>query len=86
MSPTEQRIADRFRHCSCPGQKFVIVGGISGDVGFRHTVCTHQAPFVVIPVQPRFGNILKISILVDFLWIKMAMIVDNRHIVGVVME
>ncbi|MMZ67073.1 hypothetical protein D1872_296180 [compost metagenome] len=52
-------------------------------MGFRHSVSTHQPPFVMVTGKPGFGQVAKRLIFVDFLRVEVAVIIDDRHIGGV---
>ena len=66
--------------------KFVQVGRIAGAVSLRHTACSHGPPFVMIAVQPDLRQVFKRGVLGDLLDRQMTVIINDRHILGIVMK
>ena len=80
MCPVIQRIAQRVRHGSRPGQELFVRLRSAGAVAFRHTVGAHRPPFVVITLKPNFGEIAKTMVVRNVLGGKVAVIVEDRLI------
>ncbi len=91
MGPLVYGRTNRSLHSSRVGEKLVPRISVSGDQLFRHPVRPFQAPFVVVSIvisvgQPSFHNVVEVGIAVYFLGVQMAMIVNNRHACGMLME
>ena len=77
VAPMIQLVADQLRHGLSPLLEFLTVGSISGDVFLINAVRTHLTPFVMVAAQPYLGDVLELTILSDFSWIDMAVIVQT---------
>ena len=86
MTPVIQWIADCLLKSLCPLLELLSVSCISCDVLLVDTVRTHLTPLVVIAAKPYLSDVLKLAVLIDFLRVDMAVIVDDRHIFCVIME
>ena len=82
MRPVIQGIADGVGNGVGKGDEFFPGVAVAPDQLFIHAPAEHGAPFVVIPAQHQLGDVVKFDVLGDFTGGKMAMIVDNRHILG----
>ena len=78
MTPMIHRISDGFWQCLCKSVEFFFIAGIAGNVFFRHSIGTHNTPFIVIPTEPQFCYIFKFPVFCYLLWLQMAVIVQNR--------
>ena len=77
MRPMIQRISNRIRHRFSPFQKFLFIGGLTGNILFIDTQGTHGPPFIMVASQPRLADIFKNSVLGDFVWGQMIVVVYN---------
>ena len=75
MAPVIQWVADQFRHCLSPCLEFLSVCAVAGNVFLINTVRTHLTPFVMVAAQPYLGNVFKLTVFIDLLWVDMAVIV-----------
>ena len=80
MAPVKQRISNGLFQCFSPFLKFFPIRRISCNIAFFNTIGTHLTPFVMVSPQPDLSNIFKLSVLCDFLWVNVAMIVQNRNL------
>ena len=65
-----------------PFLELLPVRGIAGDVSLLHAVGTHLPPLIMVAPQPDLGDGFKLPVLVDFLGINVAMVVQNGHLGG----
>ncbi len=86
VSPMVEGIAKRVRHGPSPSQEFLAGAGIASAVAFRHAIGPHGAPFVVVALQPDFRQVAELPVLCDVSRGKMAMIIKNGLVLGVVLE
>src|SRR5262249_33917139 len=77
MRPVVERIAQGVGNGSGPGQKLIVMRGLSGDISFGDSVGPHGAPFVMVALEPDFVEIGKTAILGDVFGAKMTVVVDN---------
>jgi hypothetical protein len=82
VRPVIQRIAQRGRHGARPGEVFLVRKSVAGALAFRHPVGPHGAPFVVIAFQPDLEKILEAPVFRHILGRQMAMIIQNRLVLG----
>ena len=83
MAPVVERVADKLWHRFSPCLEFLAVGGvIARNVLLVHAVGADLAPLVMIAAQPYLGDIVKFSVLVDFLRIDVTVIIDDGHVFG----
>ena len=85
MAPVIQRIADQLWKRFSPCLEFLSVGSVAGDVLFIDAVGTHLTPLVMVASKPYLGDVLELAVLADLLGIDMAVIVQNRHRLSIVM-
>ena len=71
----EERVADGFSKAFSPFEELLLVGSIAGDVFLIHATGTHETPFVMVSTKPYLGDILKLTVLIDFLRIDVAVII-----------
>ncbi len=74
-----------MRNSPGPCEKFVIRQGVAGAEFFSDTVAAHRAPFVMIPFQPDFEQVFKLAVVRDVRRGNMAVIIENRFVLGVFM-
>ena len=67
------------------GNIFTIESLVSCDIFLIYTIGTHLTPLVVISSEPYLCDIFKLSIFTDLLWVNMAMIIYNRHVLCIIM-
>ena len=58
-------------------------GRRAGHILFRHAAGPHDAPLVVVAGQPGLSQVGELLVLVDLLGIEMAVIVEDGHVLGV---
>ena len=56
-----------------------VVAGITGDVLLVDAKGAHTAPLVVVAAQPHLAQIFKLLVLGDLHGLQMAMVIDDRH-------
>ena len=56
-----------------------VVAGVTGDVLLVDAKGAHTAPLVVVAAQPHLAQIFKLLVLGDLHGLQMAMIIDDRH-------
>ena len=78
MRPVVQRIAQRVRNGSRPGQKLLVGRSVPGNVFFRHAVRAHRPPFIVVSLKPDLVKIGESPVLSNVSRGKMAVIIENR--------
>ena len=83
VRPVVQRIAQRVRHRASPRHEFLERRGIAGTVALGHAVGPHGAPLVMVAFEPDLEQVVEAPVLGDVLRRKMAMIVDDRLRLGV---
>ncbi len=60
--------------------------GVTGDIALLNAVGAHEAPLVVVAAEPDLGDGLKALVLPDLLRGDVAVVVDDRHVLGKVVE
>ena len=95
VAPVIHRIADGHFQCFREFHKTIKVRLVAGDVIFRCSVGTHDSPLVVVAeissvrilsAEPYFRQVVEAPVLVDFLRGDVAVIVNQRHAVSVIVE
>src|SRR5690606_7418047 len=84
MGPMVKWIAHGMRNRSRPGSEFIQWISVSSDIFLINTKSSHRTPFIMISCQPSFRNICVHLGIVYFSWRQMVVIVNNRHISGVI--
>jgi hypothetical protein len=79
----EQGISDHKRDRRCPLLKLLPVTRVTGAVFFIHPMPTHAPPFVMVPIEPGLGQVLKTGIFGDKLRRKMIVVVNDGHVFGI---
>ncbi len=88
VSPVVERVAHRVRHGLRPLLES-LPGAVlpAGEIVLRHAVGPHRPPLVVVSVvpvdEPELRDVAELDVLRDLLRHKMAVIVDDRHLLGV---
>ena len=83
MGPVVDRIPDGVGQRLGVGHEFVVITGIPGDIQLVDPVAPHRAPLVVVAQQPELRQILRRTVLADLFCAQVAMVVDDRLILGV---
>ena len=85
MAPVVNGVAHGSLQRGCPSPELLLIRCIAGDEALRHTTGPHQAPFVVVALQPQLGEVGKGAVFCDFLGADVAMIIHDglllRHTV-----
>ncbi len=84
MRPVENGISDSVRHNLGVLHKLLKVSLVAGDIALVNTHLAHQAPLIVIAAEPALGDVRELSVVINFLYRKMTMEIENRHILRVV--
>ncbi len=82
MCPVIQRVAERLRDGLGPFLEFLPIRGVAGAVAFRHARGAHRPPLVMVAVQPDLREVLEAAIRGDVAGRKMAVIIDDRLLLG----
>ncbi len=83
MCPMVHRVADCFRESFGKFLELLPVACAARDGVFRHAVRADHAPFVMVAAEPYLGNVVEFAVFRDFLRINMAVVVDDGHVLGV---
>ena len=86
VAPLEDRVADAAGQGLCPLLELLTGRSIAGDIALIHAVGTHEAPLVVVAAEPDLRDGREGLVLPDFLRGDVAVIVENRHVLCIVME
>ncbi len=86
MAPVDHRVADRLGQRLGELLELLAVGRVAGDVLFVHPVRAHDPPLVMVPPQPDLGDVLEPAVLEDLFGADMAVVVRDRHALGVLVE
>ena len=78
MAPVVQGVADGLAQDFGVFLELLPVGGVAGDVFFRHARAAHQTPLVVIAAQPDPGDVIIADVLENFPGVQVAVIIDDR--------
>ncbi len=84
MGPVIEGVADEVRYGLAPLLELFRGGGVAGDVLFRHTAGAHGPPLVVVAAQPDLGDGVVALVLIDLHGVDVAVVVDNGHLLRVV--
>ena len=57
MCPVIDRVADEVRQSLGKAEKLLFVVAVTGDELLVNAVCSHNAPLVVVAVEPQFRQI-----------------------------
>ena len=66
--------------------KLLASRGVASDKTLVDAVGAHQAPLVVVAAQPNLGDVLETLVLPDLLGRNVAVVVDDGHALGKVVE
>ena len=78
MAPVMQGIADGLAQHLGIFLKFLVIRAVTGDILLRNAGAPHQPPLVVVTSQPYLGDVVIPDVFIDFPWIQMAVIIDDR--------
>ena len=82
MGPVIERIAQGVRDRAGPGQEFLVGIGVAGAVALVDAVGAHGAPLVVVALQPDLGEVAELPVLRDVRGGQVAVVVENRLVLG----
>ena len=85
MSPMIERIAKSVGESLGPLHEFLARVGISGDIALVNSVGSQRAPFIMITAEPEFGDVGESFIFSYLFRRKMAVIVNNGKLFGMLM-
>ena len=85
MRPVEKRILDEALHRFGELDELVVPGGVARDILLLDAIRAHLAPLVVVAAQPNLRDIRPALVLGNLARRQMAVVVDDRHILGVAM-
>ena len=85
MRPMENRISRRIGQRSGKCHKTLFIAALTGNERFRFAVLPHQPPLVMVVAQPNLGDILRGAVLPNIFGTQVTMIIDNRHMLCVLM-
>ena len=87
MGPVVERVTESIRHGFSPlfeGLPGVVLS--SGKIIFADTVGAHGTPFIMVAVmpvhQPELGDVAELDVLGNLLRHQMAMVIDDGHVLG----
>ena len=86
VAPLKDGVANAATQSLGPLLELLTSRGIAGNEALVNAVCTHQAPLVVVTAQPNLGDVLKTLVVPDLLGRNVAVVVDDRHALGKVVE
>ena len=88
MAPLVEWITVCAFHSMNVGKKLVIRLSIPRDQTLLHAICTHETPLVVVTrpliANPKPSEVIETLVLANLLGIQMAMVIDNGHVLGMV--
>ena len=85
MRPMENRISRRIGQRSSKCHEALFIAALTGNERFRFAVLSHQPPLVMVVAQPNLGDILRGAVLPNIFGAQVTMIIDNRHMLCVLM-
>ena len=83
MTPVIQRVADGFGKRSGKCLEFLFGIGTSGNQFLRNAAGPHDAPFIMVGTEPEIGNVTETDVVRDFGNRNMTMVINDRHVLGV---
>ena len=83
MGPMIEGVAERSGDGFSPFLELIPIGGVSCAVPFGDSGRSHGTPFVMVTVEPDLRQILEAVIGRDLLGWEVAVVIDDRHIAGV---
>ena len=78
-----ERVSNEHRHRFSPLLELFTIRLVACDVLLRYAVCSHLTPLIMVSAEPYLENVVELSVLCDFLRIDMAVVVEDRCILGV---
>ena len=80
-----KRISDEVRHSLCKFVEFlVITSAVSRDKLFGSAISSDLSPFIMVTAKEKFKSILELLIFRNHLGYEMAVIVDDRHFLCII--
>ena len=86
VAPLKDGVAHATAQGLGPLLELLASRGIAGNEALVDAVGTHQAPLVVVTAQPNLGDVLKTLVVPDLLGRNVAVVVDDGHALGKVVE
>ena len=86
VAPLKDGVAHATTQGLGPLLELLASGGIAGDEALVNAVGAHQAPLVVVAAQPDLGDVLEALVIPDLLGRDVAVVVDDGHALGKVVE
>ena len=86
VAPLKDGVAHATTQGLGPLLELLASGGIAGDEALVDAVGAHQAPLVVVAAQPDLGDVLEALVVPDLLGRDVAVVVDDGHALGKVVE
>ena len=86
VAPLKDGVADAATQGLGPLLELLASRGVASDKTLVDAVGTHQAPLVVVAAQPNLGDVLETLVLPNLLRRNVAVIVDDGHALGKVVE
>ena len=86
VAPLKDGVAHATAQSLGPLLELLAGGGVAGNEALVNAVGAHQAPLVVVAAQPNLGDVLETLVIPDFLGRNVAVIVDDGHALGKVVE
>ncbi len=85
VRPVVEGVAHGVGQCLRPFQEFLVGRHLARDEGLVHAVGPHRPPLVVVAAQPDLGQVGELVVLGDEPRVQVAVIIDNRLLLGVFM-
>ena len=86
VAPLKDGVAHATTQGLGPLLELLASGGVTGNEALVNAVGAHQAPLVVVAAQPDLGDVLKTLVIPDLLGRDVAVVVDDGHALGKVVE
>ena len=86
VAPLKDGVANAATQGLGPLLELLASRGIASDKTLVDAVGAHQAPLVVVAAQPNLGDVLETLVLPDLLGRNVAMVVNDGHALGKVVE
>ena len=78
MAPVVQWVSYCTANNLCPFRELFVLVCVSRDEFLRDSCTAHEPPLVVISAEPHLSDALVVKVLVDFLRVQVAVVVDDR--------
>ena len=86
VGPGVHHVAHGKGHGPGPGHVLLVVRRVAGDEPLVDPEGAHEAPLVVIAVEPDPGEVLELPVLGDLRGHEVVVVVEDRHPLGVLVE